>query len=320
MGIGSVFRQEAFLGKNRKKDFFEGWYYKIIDRQKKCVLAVIPGIAIGKSKKDAHAFIQVIDAVSGKAAYHRFPLEAFIADTRKLAIEIGPNRFTNRGIHLELCADAGKIAGELAFSQIIPYPKTLLCPGIMGPFSYIPRMECYHGIVNIRHTIQGSLTIDGVQMDFSEGEGYLEKDWGKSFPNKWIWVQANHFEEPACFMFSLAQIPFMGRSFTGLICFLKTEREFFRFATYNASRIQSLVVTNDRLEAVIQKRGYSLHLLADNAEGGILKAPKNGLMERDIAESVMAKVLVRLRTPKGILFEGQSGSAGMEVVNWPQEK
>ncbi len=314
--FGSVFRQEAFLGANRKKDYFEGWYYKLINRQRDIVLAVIPGISMGDGKQDAHAFIQVIDALNNRVAYHRFPFEAFEADTKKLNIRIGRNRFTNCGIRLDLQGEDGEISGELSFTDIIPYPKTLFSPGIMGPFSFVPCMECYHGVVNIRHTILGSLSINGSERDFTGGEGYLEKDWGRSFPKKWIWVQANHFEEPACLMFSIAEIPWLGRSFTGLIAFLKTENEFFRFATYNGSKVQSLTLAEGRLEAVMQKRGYTLHLFADNAEGGLLKAPKSGLMTREIRESVTAKVSVRLLGPKGVLFEGSSGNAGMEVVDW----
>ena len=46
----------------------------------------------------------------------------------------------------------------------------------MGPFAFVPFMECYHGIVSMDHIIQGELEIDGVNIDFSNGRGYLEKD------------------------------------------------------------------------------------------------------------------------------------------------
>ena len=56
-------------------------------------------------------------------------------------------------------------------------------PGVMGPFSFVPFMECYHGVVNIDHKISGSLMINNEEIDFTDGYGYIEKDWGKSFPN-----------------------------------------------------------------------------------------------------------------------------------------
>lgn len=45
----------------------------------------------------------------------------------------------------------------------------------MGPFAFVPFMECYHGIVSMDHIIQGELEIDGATVDFSNGRGYMEK-------------------------------------------------------------------------------------------------------------------------------------------------
>ncbi|MCK7537696.1 MAG: tocopherol cyclase family protein [Marinilabiliales bacterium] len=30
--------------------------------------------------------------------------------------------------------------------------------------------------------------------DFSGGRGYIEKDWGHSFPSAYVWMQSNHFQ------------------------------------------------------------------------------------------------------------------------------
>ena len=43
-------------------------------------------------------------------------------------------------------------------------------------------MECYHGIVSMDHTVNGLIEINNEKIDFSEGRGYIEKDWGRSFP------------------------------------------------------------------------------------------------------------------------------------------
>ena len=49
--------------------------------------------------------------------------------------------------------------------------------------------------------------IDGKTIDFTNGIGYIEKDWGKSFPNSWIWMQTNHFKyHNASLMASLSSI------------------------------------------------------------------------------------------------------------------
>ena len=47
----------------------------------------------------------------------------------------------------------------------------------MGYFAYIPKMECYHGIVSMNHMVNGVIRINDVDIDFNNGKGYVEKDW-----------------------------------------------------------------------------------------------------------------------------------------------
>ena len=316
MSIGTIWKPETFQGRNRKKHYFEGWYFKLIDQQRKTVLAIIPGISIGESLADAHAFIQVIDAVKGKTEYYRFAFEDFHADRQKLLVTIGENTFSNSGMKLNLRNENITLSGELRFTNIDPYPKSFFHPGIMGPFSFVPGMECYHGVLNIRHTINGSLNRNGTQIDMSGGEGYLEKDWGRSFPKAWIWVQANHFEEAgASFLFSVARIPWLGKSFTGLIAFLRTKDGFETFATYNGGKIRSMQLEENLLDITLTNAKHVLHFSTNFPGGGILKAPKNGLMSREIEESITATTTLQLLRRNGdILFQGTSQWTGIEIA------
>ena len=315
MSIRKIWRPETFQGYNKKNNYFEGWYFKLIDPSRKTVIAIIPGISIGKNKKDSHAFIQFIDAVTGQTEYFQFPFEDFSSNINSFDVNIGVNHFSDNHIYLDLKNDRTRICGELYFNNIIKYPKSFFHPGIMGPFSFMPAMECYHGIVNINHTINGNLTINDNKVDFTSGEGYIEKDWGKSFPESWIWLQANHFENSTnSFMFSIAHIPWLGSSFTGLISFLKTNDGFYNFSTYNGSKINYLKIYDNTLQVSIKHRKYILNFTAKYNQGGILKAPKNGLMKRNIEESITAKIELSLIDRKGnTVFEGKSNWVGMEL-------
>ncbi|MEA4914468.1 MAG: tocopherol cyclase family protein [Christensenella sp.] len=321
MGIGRIWRPETFQGVHRKKRYFEGWYFKLIDRQRETMLAIIPGISIGESLADAHAFIQVIDAVKGKTEYYRFAFQDFHADKNKLLVTIGDNTFSDHGIKLNLRSESTALSGELRFTDIDPYPKTFFRPGIMGPFSFVPGMECYHGVVNIRHTINGSLNRNGTEVDMTGGEGYLEKDWGRSFPKAWIWVQANHFEEAgASFLFSVARIPWLGKSFTGLIAFMRTKNGFETFATYNGGRIRSIQLQENLLDVTLTNAKHTLHFTTSFSGGGILKAPKNGLMSREIEESITATTTLSLLKRNGeALFQGTSQQTGLEIAGGLKE-
>ncbi len=305
---------EVFQGRLDGRNYFEGWYFKFIDPERRHAVAVIPGISLGAGKGDSHSFIQYIDAVSAEVSYFKFPLESFKAATDRFEVEIGPNRFSREGVSLKLEGDGRKLSGEFRFDEIISFPERRPFPGIMGPFTFVPRMECYHGVVNIRHRIEGQMSANGAITDFTGGEGYIEKDWGRSFPDAWIWLQANHFEKPASFMLSFASIPWMGGHFPGLISFLMTEGRMRLFATYNLARMSELELGETSLRAVIRKCGEVLEVNASYDKAGELAAPKNGLMVRTIKESITATTRVRLSSVGGeVLFEGESGSAGLEI-------
>ncbi len=316
MDLLQVWHQDAFQGTHRSKGYFEGWYLKLIDASRKTVFAIIPGVSIGTNKSDSHAFVQLIDAVTGKTAYFRFAYEEFSADRKKFDVRIGNNHFWDGGVEAELRNETISLKVSLRFENIEKYPTSLLHPGIMGPFSFVPGMECYHGIVNVRHTISGAMEYNGSVLDMTGGEGYIEKDWGRSFPQSWIWMQANHFSsQNASFLFSIARIPWLGTTFTGLICFLHTDQGFYRFATYNGSKVCEMQKDGGQIKAVLRSPTHTLAFSATYAKGGILKAPKNGLMLREIEESITAQVAIRLTDRHGnTLFQDESNRVGMEIA------
>jgi hypothetical protein len=88
---------------------------------------------------------------------------------------------------------------------------------IMGPFSFLP-MECRHSVFSMRHGVSGTLRLNGRLLDFEGGTGYIEGDRGRSFPKRYLWTQCS-FPEGAL-MLSVADIPFAGARFTGIIGFV----------------------------------------------------------------------------------------------------
>ena len=312
--LRKLFNPEIFQGKYKKKEYFEGWYFKIIDRSLEHALAVIPGVSLGE---DGHAFIQVLDSRRSQVHYLRYDLDSFRYSEKGFEVEIGGNRFSDKGIFLDIDRDGLRISGELSFENVVKFPKSVLRPGIMGPYSFVPFMECYHGIVNIHEEVVGALSIGGELVDFSGGFGYVEKDWGRSFPESWVWLQSNHFgEDRVSLMFSTAKIPWRGKFFVGFLSFLRVDSRVFLFASYTGARVRSLSYAGGVLRVVVEDRSYILEIEGVHSKGGVLKAPKNGLMDREVLESISAKVRVRLsRRSGGVVYEGEGSNTGLEVVS-----
>jgi len=164
MSIYTLFHPPVFQGRNKKENYFEGWYFKMAKQDE--VIALIPGIAMGS---DRHSFIQVISSREKKSWYVRFPYEAFKAEKKVFSITIRNNHFTIDGISIDL--------------NPTPFPVTLTKPGIMGWYAYVPFMECFHGVVSTHHNLKGSVKLNGKTSDYTGGTGYIEKDWGTSFPS-----------------------------------------------------------------------------------------------------------------------------------------
>lgn len=306
-----------FQGRSRKKRYFEGWYFKCISADRKHAVAVIPGMAIDPQGK-RHSFVQVINAVSGKTWYYHFPYSDFRSPSDHFEVNVGINTFGPDGLSLDIHTDEGRIKGELTFTDIHRFPTSRFSPGIMGPFTFIPFMECYHGIIHLYHRLQGTLELDGELMDFTDGVGYIEKDYGRSFPRTYLWLQASHFKpQGASFVFSQARIPFLGSEFPGFFAYFTNFSDInVRFATYNRSHL-----TNWRADPAagtcageLTGPAGTLVFEARMSGGGRLRAPVDGLMDREIIESITALVSVKLVSRRGeVLFEGTSSEAGMEI-------
>lgn len=302
-----------YHGFDKKPPFFEGWYYKLVSANESYKVAIIPGVILGQ---EAHSFVQVLDGVDGTTAYHTFPFEHFQADDRSFALKIGENQFDGNHLGLALESSEGQLTGQIKLGQLNPWPVTLLSPGVMGWYAWVPRMECYHGVLSFDHPLQGALTLNGKTMDFSDGHGYIEKDWGQAFPAAWVWFQSNHFGGvPACITASVAIIPWVGKAFRGFIVGLWLDGVLHRFTTYNGSRIETLQIFDDHVDWVMINQQHRLSLTACRVQGGLLRGPTRLDMGKRVLETLNATVQVRLETLQGeLMFEGVGAHTGLEVM------
>jgi len=313
MSLRTKLTPGVYHGLGKKPPFFEGWYYKLVSADESYKVAIIPGVILGQ---DAHAFLQVLDGVNGTTDYLRFPFQDFRTDGQRFALEIGENRFNDRLLHLALDDPHCQLTGEIHLGPLNPWPVTWLSPGIMGWYAWVPRMECYHGVLSFSHSLQGSLTLNGKIMNFSGGRGYIEKDWGQSFPSAWVWFQSNHFAGiDACITASVAIIPWIGNAFRGFIVGFWLNGKLHRFATYSGARIESLQIFDDHVDWVLQNRQNRLFLTACRVQGGLLRGPTRLDMGQRVLETLNATVKVRLETLEGaLIFEGVGAHTGLEVI------
>ena len=310
--IFTTLQPGMYHGHNKKPPYFEGWYFKLVSRDETQRVAVIPGIILGQK---AHAFIQVLNGVSGHSTYHTYPVEEFWASQENFDVRIGGSRFTVNQVTLDIRDNLGTVSGEVAFHGGTPWPVSLLSPGIMGWYAWVPRMECYHGVLSFDHHIEGAMEIDGETFAFTGGRGYIEKDWGQAFPAAWVWFQSNHFAVPGtCLTASVAIIPWLHSAFRGFIVGLWHQGQLYCFATYNGARIESLAIGEHHIDWVLRNKEYRLEMHAHQAPGGLLLGPTKVEMGKRVDETLSATVEVHLSHLSGeTVFDGQGKYAGLEV-------
>lgn len=276
-----------------KKDYFKGWYFKCSSKNK--TIAFIP--AFHSRNNNETASLQII---TDENSYNlSFPFLEY--SEKPLYIRIGNNVFSENGIIINIKSDKLTVKGNLQFGKFSPIGYD-----IMGPFKYIPFMQCRHSVYSMRHQVSGNLTVNNQYINFQSGIGYMEGDCGTSFPSRYIWTQC--FFSSGSLMLSAADIPILGLNFTGIIGVIYLNGKEYRIATYLGAKICEI---NSSSITVVQG-SYKLNakLIKNNAHS--LAAPDNGKMNRIIHESASCKAYYKFSYKNKILCEFISDRASFE--------
>lgn len=315
-GIKKMRTPEVFQGNRKKKKYFEGWYFKMVSADGSSILSVIPGISLSHNREKQHAFIQIIDGKTANTFYYQFPIDDFSYSKKRFAIRIGKNYFSEDKVILDIQNDSTTIKAEINMSDQVNLSINTKKKNIMGWYRFVPFMQCYHGVVSLNHNLNGSLIKDNKTYNFDNGLGYIEKDWGKSMPSEWIWMQSNNFNsENTSFMLSVANIPWMGSSFTGFLGFFLHDGTVQRFGTYTHAKLQIDTTHSDTLKITITDKKYTYLIETYRNNSGILIAPVKGAMGRRISESIDAKLLLTVMDKSSaVIFYDSTSIAGLEMV------
>ena len=306
-----------FQGNKKTKKYFEGWYFKMVSQDEGSILSVIPGISISEDGSTKHAFIQIINGKIAETKYINFPIEDFYFSKEDFLIKIGNNIFSKDSIVLDIEKDSLSVIGKVYMKNLVELKsKNKQRQKIMGWYYKVPFMECYHGLVSLNHDLFGEIKMNNRSFVFDNGKGYIEKDWGKSMPSSWIWIQSNNFKKSnSSFMLSVARIPWLGFSFTGFLGFYYLNNNVVRFGTYSKAKVNLDKYETNSLHLSISLKENILEVLTLKNTSGMLKAPFNGNMNRRISEGIDATLKLKLLDKnKNIIFEDSSQTTGLELV------
>lgn len=291
-----------FHGAARTGPYFEGWYFKHQNDLGQA-LALIPAFHIDGAGHPT-ASLQVIS--DREAWWLEYPIQQFQAARREFQIQIGQSRFSRQGIVLHIEQNGLSLHGVLRYG-----PFTGLKSDIMGPFRLLGDMQCSHGVISMGHSLNGGLELNGEQLDFSGGIGYVETDRGRSFPSSYLWSQCVwDGPERGSVMLAVAAVPLLTGSFTGCVCSVLYRGREYRLATYRGARPEAWSSAG----AVIRQGKYRLQVERLEGHRLPLHAPVEGRMDRTIHESLCGKVRYSLWHGTDLLFQHTDRCASFEYA------
>lgn len=304
---------ELYHGTKTSRPYFEGWYFKLISPSGTFKMAVIPGISKSIDENDDHCFLQIF--VNNRSWYIRYPIEFFESNTEKFDIKIGLSKFSMDGFSLNIHEDDLNIECDIKYKTHKKLVKKPFYPSIMGPFSYVPGMQCNHGVLSLFSTMEGTIKLNGKILDVADFIGYIEKDWGEAFPSSWLWLQGSGLQgiQPFSCMCSIATIPYGPMNFRGLIAVILAGGKQYRFATYNFTKVKKFTTDGNRVEVILRKFAFKLLIRAATERNSILKAPVSDGMSRNISESLDAVISFELSKRGKIIFKGVCDGGGLET-------
>ena len=277
------------------KPYFCGWYFKCQSPQQ--TLAVIP--SIHRTPEGTRCWLQLI---TRQGAWHvPLPAESFRWSDHPLDVTAGGNHFSSTGLSLAVEQPDCQAHGSLSFGPLTP-----LRYDIMGPFRYVPGLECRHSVVSMRHTVTGCLQINGQDFCFDASPGYIEGDRGSSFPSAYVWSQC--FWPGGSLMLSVARVPVGPAAFTGVIAVVRTPDQEYRMASYLGAR----AVQTEQGKVVIRQGATELTARLLEQPAHSLLAPDQGAMRRRIRESVCCRAVYQLTRHGRTELDFTNGCASFE--------
>ena len=276
------------------RDYFCGWYFKCQSGER--TLALIPASHSNGGRHSSSVQIITNDAACTVFYPHGAP------KNEQNGFFVGDSYFGRDGVILRISETGLSASGRLTFG-----PFSGIKYDVMGPFKYLPLMECRHSIKSMSHTVGGEITVNGVIYPLGGGRGYIEGDRGRSFPSRYLWTHT--FFEGGSLMLSIADIPIGAVKFTGVIGMIHYFGREYRLATYLGARVQH--VGNGEVTVKQGKYELTVRLIERNALP--LAAPCLGQMSRTIHESACCLAEYTFKIEGGAVFSFTTDKASFEL-------
>lgn len=264
---------------------FEGFYCKSA-KSDGTTLVVICGYV--KSGQHSHAFIQV-STQDSETCYFEYPIDQLKVSDEEFNFSINGHCFSKEGISI----NEKDCVINIKFEKFTAWKRSFFKPTVMGLLSYIPFVECKHDVTAPSLTISGKAQVGNNEVNFKNASGYIDKNWGASFPEKYFWGHVAGFSDSSisiqfakgCPKWLLWKVPVY-------IGFLRIDGKTHTFSSVKSGKLTMINVGHREIS--LENSKYRIILKFNGGTALNLKAPLNGKLDDEIVEHAGINTLVQI--------------------------
>lgn len=275
-------RPSDLRGEFDRTNYFEGWFHKIYSTKHRASFVIIYGYTTGHSA-DKFGFIQVhIPNQEPRILY--FDKSEVRCDPNQHRLEMGEHELSLEGMNIR----TEEFVIDLCFSKNEPI-RTV--KNSMGYHYFIPNLPCYHAVCNPFHTVSGEIRTTDSQYCFERETGYLEKNWGTSFPEKYLWLHAIDQNDPEMsLLFSQAEIGWFGNTFQRHVGYIRTKDDVVDFRGLKDFRIRIQQIESNKQHILLNSRDLDVEIIVQTDQHICLLGPEQGKLSRKIVHHADVQV------------------------------
>ncbi|MFB6342916.1 tocopherol cyclase family protein [Saccharicrinis sp. FJH62] len=191
--LPKVFHPEFFQSHKNHRRYFENWLFKLVSEDRNSVLVIIPVMELGSNQR---CYVQFLNGITGETCVAYYDLSELISSKYEMNFSFGENSFSEKGIKISIDQKGFKGSGKIRFGELMEYPSYGLKRNVIGYLSFMPFQHIYYAVISMHHKISGSISINNQTLNFDNGTGFIEKTWGKYYPESWLYIGCNTFTVP----------------------------------------------------------------------------------------------------------------------------
>jgi hypothetical protein len=169
--------------------------------------------------------------------------------------------------------------------------------------------------MNEFHHVSGEIQTTHQHFLLEHESGYMEKNWGTSFPKRYCWLQAiDPNDSKTSLMFSQAEIQWIGRTFIRHVGHLRFNGQQIDLRELRKCTISNSILDETNHSIQLSGKNIKLEIHISFQEKVIFKGPTDGNMSRDIIHHTDAQIDVQLNlngTKRSLQLVGNYENLGL---------